>query len=96
MPTRAERGSRSSTVRRSAPGEFHCPACKDLLTHDTAADIASATQGAVALKAYRLSQGFIDAYRAGKFDTARCAASELLSRIISPVPDFGPTYPDPA
>lgn len=40
-------------------------------------DIASATQGAVGLKAYRLSQAFIDAYRSGKFDTARCASLSL-------------------
>ncbi|GAA5867005.1 hypothetical protein JCM3774_003753 [Rhodotorula dairenensis] len=50
-------------------------------------DIASATQGAVALKAYRLSQGFLDAYRAGKFDTASLIENKLIhSGILEEVP----------
>ncbi|KWU43759.1 hypothetical protein RHOSPDRAFT_29552 [Rhodotorula sp. JG-1b] len=50
-------------------------------------DIASATQGAVALKAYRLSQGFIDASRAGKFDTASLIENKLIhSTILEEVP----------
>ncbi|GAA5987325.1 hypothetical protein JCM10908_001910 [Rhodotorula pacifica] len=50
-------------------------------------DIASATQGAVALKAYRLSQGFVDAYRAGKFDTASLIENKLIhSNILEEVP----------
>ncbi|POY75295.1 putative Proline racemase [Rhodotorula taiwanensis] len=50
-------------------------------------DVASATQGAVALKAYRLSQNFVDAYRAGKFDTASLIENKLIhSGILEEVP----------
>lgn len=50
-------------------------------------DIASATQGAVGLKAYRLSQSFIDAYRAGKFDTASLIEHKLVpTNILEEVP----------
>ncbi|GJN90016.1 hypothetical protein Rhopal_003011-T1 [Rhodotorula paludigena] len=50
-------------------------------------DIASATQGAVGLKAYRLSQAFIDAYRAGKFDTARLIEHKLVpTNILEELP----------
>lgn len=34
-------------------------------------DLASASQGHVGLRAYRLTSAFIDAYRSGKFDTQR-------------------------
>jgi len=41
-----------------------------VLTPQRCTDIASAAQGAVGLKAYRLSSNFVEAYRANKFDTA--------------------------
>lgn len=40
-------------------------------TDIVAADTASATQGHVGLRAYRLTPSFIEAYRVGKFDTQR-------------------------
>ncbi|GAA6059761.1 hypothetical protein JCM10212_001969 [Sporobolomyces blumeae] len=50
-------------------------------------DIASAAQGAVALKAYRLTSNFVDAYRAGKFDTAGLIENKLVpSNILEEVP----------
>ncbi|BGP09251.1 hypothetical protein NBRC10512_000495 [Rhodotorula toruloides] len=50
-------------------------------------DIASATQGAVGLKAYRLSQAFIDAYRSGKFDTASLIQHKLVpTNILEELP----------
>ncbi|GAA6009978.1 hypothetical protein JCM10207_007503 [Rhodosporidiobolus poonsookiae] len=50
-------------------------------------DIASATQGAVGLKAYRLSASFVEAYRAGKFDTASLIEHKLVpSKILEEVP----------
>lgn len=36
-------------------------------------DLASASQGTVDLKAFKLSQAFVDAHRAGRFDSQRCA-----------------------
>ncbi|GAA5971112.1 hypothetical protein JCM21900_004568 [Sporobolomyces salmonicolor] len=50
-------------------------------------DIASATQGAVGLKAYRLSPAFIEAHRAGQFDTAGLIEHKLVpSNILEEVP----------
>ncbi|GAA6028811.1 hypothetical protein JCM8097_007407 [Rhodosporidiobolus ruineniae] len=50
-------------------------------------DISSATQGAVGLKAYRLSSAFVDAYRAGKFDTASLIENKLVpSKILEELP----------
>ncbi|GAA5864790.1 hypothetical protein JCM8547_009234 [Rhodosporidiobolus lusitaniae] len=50
-------------------------------------DIASATQGAVGLKAYRLSASFVEAYRAGKFDTASLIEHKLVpSKILEEIP----------
>ncbi|PRQ77733.1 hypothetical protein AAT19DRAFT_8801 [Rhodotorula toruloides] len=50
-------------------------------------DIASATQGAVGLKAYRLSQAFSDAYRSGKFDTASLIQHKLVpTNILEELP----------
>ncbi|GAA5933298.1 uncharacterized protein JCM15063_001276 [Sporobolomyces koalae] len=50
-------------------------------------DIASATQGAVGLRAYRASPQFVEAYRAGKFDTAALIENKLVpSNILEEVP----------
>ncbi|GAA5956977.1 hypothetical protein JCM3765_006658 [Sporobolomyces pararoseus] len=50
-------------------------------------DIASAAQGAVGLKAYRLTSNFVEAYRAGKFDTAGLIENKLVpSNILEEVP----------
>lgn len=38
-------------------------------------DVASANQGHVGLKAFRLSAAFVEAHRAGKFDTQRFVRS---------------------
>ncbi|GAA5889491.1 hypothetical protein JCM6882_007049 [Rhodosporidiobolus microsporus] len=50
-------------------------------------DISSAAQGAVGLKAYRLSSSFVEAYRAGKFDTASLIEHKLVpSKILEELP----------
>ncbi|GAA5982450.1 hypothetical protein JCM11641_006120 [Rhodosporidiobolus odoratus] len=50
-------------------------------------DITSAAQGSVGLKAYRLSSSFVEAYRAGKFDTASLIENKLIpSKILEELP----------
>ncbi|SCV74902.1 BQ2448_7931 [Microbotryum intermedium] len=50
-------------------------------------DVASAAQGHVGLKAYRLSAAFVEAYRAGKFDTQSLIEHKLVpSNILEEVP----------
>lgn len=50
-------------------------------------DLASAAQGYVGIKAYRLSAAFIEAYRAGKFDTAALIEHKLVpGNILEEVP----------
>ncbi|KAK4047403.1 hypothetical protein OIV83_005450 [Microbotryomycetes sp. JL201] len=50
-------------------------------------DIASAAQGHVGLRAYRLAPNFVDAYRAGKFDTQNLIEHGVVSsNILEEVP----------
>ncbi|KAK4699764.1 translation initiation factor 3 subunit H, partial [Phenoliferia sp. Uapishka_3] len=50
-------------------------------------DVASATQGHVGLRAYRLTPDFIEAYRAGKFDTASLIENKVVpTNILEEVP----------
>lgn len=50
-------------------------------------DLASAAQGYVGIKAYRLSKAFVEAYRAGKFDTQALIENRLVpGNILDEVP----------
>ncbi|KAK4055883.1 hypothetical protein OIO90_003140 [Microbotryomycetes sp. JL221] len=50
-------------------------------------DIASAAQGSVGLRAFRLAPNFVETYRAGKFDTASLIENGVVpSNILEEVP----------
>ncbi|KAH9818037.1 hypothetical protein DFH28DRAFT_888873 [Melampsora americana] len=50
-------------------------------------DLASSTQGTVNLKAYRLSQNFVEAYQNGRFDSQNLADHKLtVSNILQEIP----------
>ncbi|ORY65620.1 hypothetical protein BCR35DRAFT_322361 [Leucosporidium creatinivorum] len=50
-------------------------------------DLASANQGHVGLRAYRLTPNFVEAYRAGKFDTQSLIDNKLVpTNILEEVP----------
>lgn len=50
-------------------------------------DLASSTQGTVNLKAFRLSQNFVQAYQNGKFDSQNLADHKLtVSNILQEIP----------
>lgn len=73
-PLLAGGGSKSGKGIALVFGEFastHARWCVVLIPG--CADVASATQGHVGLRAFRLTPDFIEAYRSGRFDTARSA-----------------------